>query len=988
MGAFIRFVERRAWFILAIGVALTVAAGFRLPELRYEDDVTAFLPEGDPEVTRFWKVGELFGGLNIALVGLEVAEPEGDLFTTERLEKLVRLSKVLYRVDGVSAVSGLPTVRDFRHQYVETGERQSVVEDLIPEVPKDAEGLDALRKRTLAAAHLVGSLVSADGRATVLLCQLDDKQSALHTAIAMREAAQEVDVEAAGLHLHLGGAPFINEGLATAAEDDFRSLGPIIGIVIVLIVLLSFRSISATLLSILPVGLAIVLTMGFMAALGEPLTLVSSSLPIVLLALGSAYPVHVIARCLAVAHERGTNDRETLRVALRRVAPPVLGAGLTTLFGFLSFQAMDIWPMRSFGVFMAAGVAISTAIALALVPAVLFLLGRCPSPPSKGVARRSIAWLHKAFEVVERRATIVFVVTGLLAAVFAFGAVLIRTEMSTAAYFNRETPAVRADQFLRDKFGGSLFLQLLVEANVRDPLVLEEMARLEDFARSTDGVSDVRSVTEVVQLASKGLFEVDALPRRPDQVENLVALAEDDPAIRLLVTKNWDAALIQLRLGGFDTELAGRIMRGVGGYIDENLAAPLAAVAWRSPDTPPATRTAILKRAAADLETVLYDESEGEGPRHEKIVAALDRGLGADAYLRDEAFRERVRSQLHRDLVDDELIYLEGGEEALPALIDAILQTMAQSPLSMEQVDAMLLARAEQEERSDELAARKEGRDNTGFRRAAGKVFRSLRDLQDGVAVTSMVASIRDATVDAPGWDVATRAARVARIARALTDDQAFAPLPIVQATGATPLRETTVKVAASGYPVLWDGMNTSVRLNQVKSVGISAVLIFIVLALLFRSALAAIAIMLPTGFTILISFGALGFAGVPIDMGSAMISSIALGVGIDYAIHYFWSYRAHLQQGPEAADRSATEVTAPAIVVNALEVGLAFGLLMFGTVAPMARFGILTGGTMLLAAAATLLLLPLLIRRVGNRQRTLPTSSAAPQADEPSPQA
>jgi len=65
---------------------------------------------------------------------------------------------------------------------------------------------------------------------------------------------------------------------------------------------------------------------------------------------------------------------------------------------------------------------------------------------------------------------------------------------------------VRAERFLTERFGGSMFLQLLVEADIRDPLVLDEIARLEDHTAAIAGVSNVRSVTEVLRLVNRACW--------------------------------------------------------------------------------------------------------------------------------------------------------------------------------------------------------------------------------------------------------------------------------------------------------------------------------------------------------------------------------------------------------------------------------------------------------------------------------------------------
>jgi predicted RND superfamily exporter protein len=153
------------------------------------------------------------------------------------------------------------------------------------------------------------------------------------------------------------------------------------------------------------------------------------------------------------------------------------------------------------------------------------------------------------------------------------------------------------------------------------------------------------------------------------------------------------------------------------------------------------------------------------------------------------------------------------------------------------------------------------------------------------------------------------------------------------------------------------------VQRNQVKSLIASGVLVLITLALFFRSVGLALVGLVPAALTLLLTFGAMGALGIPMDVGTSMIAAIALGVGIDYAVHLVW--RHGVPAAEDAQDRmvDALGATGWGIIINALEVSAGLSLLAFGTIVPMRNFGLLTASAMLVSAAATLLLIPALTR-------------------------
>ena len=91
-------------------------------------------------------------------------------------------------------------------------------------------------------------------------------------------------------------------------------------------------------------------------------------------------------------------------------------------------------------------------------------------------------------------------------------------------------------------------------------------------------------------------------------------------------------------------------------------------------------------------------------------------------------------------------------------------------------------------------------------------------------------------------------------------------------------------------------------------------------------------------------------------------MTSIALGIGIDYAVHFVWHYRHPAHHESESALDASMRVTGWGIVVNALEVSIGFGLLVLGAIVPMRHVGMLTATAMIVSALATLLLIPALM--------------------------
>jgi predicted RND superfamily exporter protein len=151
---------------------------------------------------------------------------------------------------------------------------------------------------------------------------------------------------------------------------------------------------------------------------------------------------------------------------------------------------------------------------------------------------------------------------------------------------------------------------------------------------------------------------------------------------------------------------------------------------------------------------------------------------------------------------------------------------------------------------------------------------------------------------------------------------------------------------------------------GQVRSIIASTIVVFGLVALILRSFVGGLFAILPLVLCILINFGILGWGGIPLQTGTAIVASIALGIGIDYAIHFLNMSRIKAGEGGgmALALETAGGTVGRAIVYNAAAVGFGFLVLVFSSFIGVMQFGAFITLTMLTASTATLTLLPCLI--------------------------
>ncbi len=177
-----------------------------------------------------------------------------------------------------------------------------------------------------------------------------------------------------------------------------------------------------------------------------------------------------------------------------------------------------------------------------------------------------------------------------------------------------------------------------------------------------------------------------------------------------------------------------------------------------------------------------------------------------------------------------------------------------------------------------------------------------------------------------------------------------------------------TVKPAGIAYfNLVW---NDEVLGDLVLGLGLALVVVFVILALDFRSARWALVAYVPLLFTILLIYGVVGFAGKDFDMPLSVMSTLSLGMAVDFSIHFISRFRQRLVETGggtnEAAVREALLWTAArpgkGILRNALLFASAFSVMLFAPLTPYMAVGAFIVSMMLLSALLTVLYLPALV--------------------------
>ena len=561
MKKFAGFVIRYRIPIIITTILITLFLGYFIKDLKINADIISYLPKSDPVVKLFNYIGEEYGGNLLAMVAVET----DGIFNKETIERINDLTSQFKLVDGISYVTSLTNVLDIKKGADGGIEIGRLIDEY--NLPKTTGELQKLKDYTLSKDVYRGRLVSDDAKATLIICRLREEADKIKTARQLKEIVNNAGPKE---KIYYGGLPFQMMDLSEIILNDLKYLIPLVSILIVISLFLGFRTLRGVILPLSSVFISAVWTLGIMSLLRIPLTAISDIIPVILLAVGSAYGIHVVHKFNE--EPTGEGRAKQSEKALTEVGVPVILAGITTIAGFLSFIFGSYLSLiREFGLFSALGVLFALIISLTFIPSILSLL------PAKGktilsngnIEKKSgfAGFMDKVGEWILKNEKPIIMGGIIVVAISILGIPRIQRKVDMLDYFKPGSSIRLTEELMQNKFGGSIPIQILVKGDIQDPMVLKEMKKMEDFLESQGDAHNSQSVAGLIEEMNDVMGEGKVIPDSKDKVANLWFLLEGEEVMSQLVNPDKTEAVIQATIINLDTKQIRKLVESIDNYI-------------------------------------------------------------------------------------------------------------------------------------------------------------------------------------------------------------------------------------------------------------------------------------------------------------------------------------------------------------------------------------------------------------------------------------
>ncbi|HHN47916.1 MAG TPA: RND family transporter, partial [Bacteroidales bacterium] len=551
---------RLRWIIIIAVSLLTGFFGYFIKDLKVNADVLGYLPENDRAAILFKEIGKNYGGNEMIIIGIEGKE----VFTNEMLELIRQVTDSVRTVRGIGYVTSLTNVLDIKSTEfgIEIGR-------LIDEwaIPDDAAELENLKHYALSKEMYRGNLVSEDATSTLVVAKV--LEGANRT-----DAVEEIRNKLSQIHFsgkyYYGGMPVTLLELSNVIIHDIKFIAPLAFVLICLVLLMGFRSARSVFIPMLTVLIAVSWTMGLIGLLEYQITLITNVIPVILLAVGSAYAIHVLNR---INEEMDANPKQALIRAMAYVTVPVFLASLTTVFGFLSFIAGSYLTMiQQFGLFTAIGIIFSLILAVTFIPA-LFAAFQKESP---GVVRvessnKTLFALTKGISrLVFNNQKLLLGVWGLLVLFSCWGISRIERRVDLVDYFRKDNIVQQSEKLLKERFNGSMPLYVKISGDVQSPEVLKMMEQTQEFMEQFDYIPYSQSVADLIKQMNDVMGEGELIPDDPNKIIQLWFLLYGQEIMEQLVSYDLSEGVIQGYVASTDLEVLREIEINFSEFVEQH----------------------------------------------------------------------------------------------------------------------------------------------------------------------------------------------------------------------------------------------------------------------------------------------------------------------------------------------------------------------------------------------------------------------------------
>jgi predicted RND superfamily exporter protein len=520
-------VIRYRWLILLvfIGIAALSASGMRF--LVFSNDSRMFFSKENPQLQALEALERTYTKVeNVLYI---IAPKSGDVFTRESLDAVEFLTKQSWLLPFSSRVDSLSN-----YQYTKALDDDLMVSDLVSDALQLSDTqLSEIRDIALSQPMLLNSLIDAKGSVTAINVNIIKPDDGSYNLDAINDAATALYVtmqeKYPSLDIYLTGGVMIDSAFGEAPAKDMKSLIPLMFGLLLLLIVLSLRSILASTGTLLVIIFSTITGLGLAGWLGIMMTPASANSPIIILTLAVADSIHILVT-IFYQMRNGYSKHAAIQESLRVNLKPVIITSVSTAIGFLSMNFSDAPPFRDLGNIVAMGVMAALFYSVFFLPALMAVL---PLRVKAEQSRHASIFDSLAEFVINYRNRVFW---AMLAAIVLCSSGISRIYLNDEfiKYFDHSYPFRIASDFSAEHLAGLEIIDWDLsageEGGINDPEYLHKLDAFAQWFRAQPEVKHVYTITDIMKRLNQNMHGDDPawykLPEERDLAAQYLLLYE------------------------------------------------------------------------------------------------------------------------------------------------------------------------------------------------------------------------------------------------------------------------------------------------------------------------------------------------------------------------------------------------------------------------------------------------------------------------------
>lgn len=488
---------------------------------------------------------------------------EQGIFNPSTLERVERITDRILKLEGVVSEDVISfTTAD---NVIAEGDNLTV-QPLLTKISEKEEEMENFKKSLYDNPIWLGRLISKDGKTTAIYVPLEPGANGKEIAEKIKEIVKEEKGEE---KYYVAGDPVARDTFGAEMFKQMALFSPLAGLIMMVALFLMFSNLPLVFTILGVAMMSIVWSMGLLIGLGFPVHIMSSMIPVFLMAI-STDSIHIFNE-FYFRYNEVKDKKKAVIDTINTVGAPVRYTALATAVGFGVLAIGGIIPVRVFGLFVAFGTMVIRFMSFSFIPAVMMLVKE--EKLSKVSKRDSLekgasVWLGRLGRFAIEKPKLLLGIGFILLVLAIVGISQIKVNNNMVNWFKEKSEIRQADKIMNANLGGTSLGYLVAQADsfegMKDPENLKSLEAVQKDLEKLKVVGKTTGLTDLVKRMHRVMNqdnpEFEKIPEdrkviaqylfmfgmaaKPSTLDNLVDYPYQQANL-MVQLKTWDAQAMQ-----------------------------------------------------------------------------------------------------------------------------------------------------------------------------------------------------------------------------------------------------------------------------------------------------------------------------------------------------------------------------------------------------------------------------------------------------------